>query len=355
MKQLPLPEFSQAVPVCGPGELPFASVGLEHGHIYGQTSHLAKAGGTLRWVYDPDAEKVRKFREIFPEAKPARSLEEVLDDPAIRLVTAAPISSDRASLGEKVMLAGKDYFVDKPPLTTLEQLAKVREIAARTGRKYVGSYSERLNAESSVVAERLVAENLIGDIVQIIGLGPHKLNAATRPAWFFQKPSYGGILVDIGSHQTDQFLAFTGAKDARVTHAAVANMANPGYPELEDFGEASLVDEKGRRGYFRVDWFTPRALPVFGDGRTIIMGTAGTIEIRKYIDIGKEGRDHVYLVNDEGHATICASGLTGLPFYGRLILDCLNRTENAMTQQHSFAAAELCIRAQMLADTQRET
>jgi len=41
-----------------------------------------------------------------------------------------------------------------------------------------------------------------------------------------------------------------------------------------------------------------------------------------------------------------AVGVTGFPFFGQLILDCLNRTENAMTQAHAFKAAELCLLAQ---------
>jgi hypothetical protein len=39
-------------------------------------------------------------------------------------------------------------------------------------------------------------------------------------------------------------------------------------------------------------------------------------------------------------------GATGYPFFGQLILDCLNRTENAMTQAHAFKAAELSLLAQ---------
>ena len=32
--------------------------------------------------------------------------------------------------------------------------------------------------------------------------------------------------------------------------------------------------------------------------------------------------------------------------FGELVLDCLHRTENAMTQEHAFKAAELCLIAQ---------
>ena len=45
--------------------------------------------------------------------------------------------------------------------------------------------------------------------------------------------------------------------------------------------------------------------------------------------------------------------MTGYPYFSDLILDCLNRTENAMTQSHAFKAAELAVRAQMLAEEKK--
>ena len=61
---------------------------------------------------------------------------------------------------------------------------------------------------------------------------------------------------------------------------------------------------------------------------------------------GKPGGDHVFLVNGKGEQYFDAHGVTGYPFFGALILDCLNRTENAMTQKHAFLAAQLCLEAQ---------
>ena len=54
----------------------------------------------------------------------------------------------------------------------------------------------------------------------------------------------------------------------------------------------------------------------------------------------------VFVVNEQGEKYLNAVGVTGYPFFGQLILDCLNRTENAMTQAHAFKAAELCLQAQ---------
>jgi predicted dehydrogenase len=338
------------VPVVKPGEFLFAAAALDHGHIYGQCNGLIEAGGDLRYVYDPDPAKVTQFLKSYPQAKPVERLETILDDPAIRLVASAAVPCDRGPLGVRVLQAGKDYFTDKCPFTSLEQLAAARAAVTATGRKYMVYYSERLHVESAVFAGQLIAEGAIGRVVSVLGLGPHRLNAPSRPAWFFEKAKYGGILCDIGSHQVEQFLFFSGASDATVTEAAVGNYANPQYPELEDYGHANFVGNNGATNYFRVDWMTTPGLRTWGDGRTVILGTEGHIELRKYIDLARDASgDHLFLANSHGEKEFALAGKVGFPFFGQLILDCLNRTENAMTQAHAFKAGELCLKAQLAA------
>jgi predicted dehydrogenase len=337
-------------PVVKPGEFKVAAIGLDHGHIYGMCNGLTEAGAEVKWVYDPDPAKVAEFQKAFPGAQAARCREEILSDQEVKLVAGAAVPSERCALGLEVMDAGKDYFTDKGPFTTLEQLAQARVKVEETKRKYMVYYSERLHVESAVYAGQLIQEGAIGRVLHVAGFGPHRLSADSRPEWFFQKKHYGGIIADIGSHQVEQFLFYTDAKDAMVLHSKVANYHHKEYPELEDFGDATLLADNGATGYFRVDWFTPDALPTWGDGRIFIMGTDGYIELRKYIDVARENTtDHVYLVNHAGMHYIPVAGKVGFPFFGQLILDCINRTENAMTQAHAFKAAELCLKAQAMA------
>ncbi len=333
--------------VVGDKEFAFAAVALDHGHIYAMSNGLTEAGAWVKYVFDPDPKKVAEYCEKFPEVQVADSLEQILADPEIKLVAAAAVASKRCELGLKVMDAGKDYFTDKTPFTTLEQLESARKKVQETNQKYMVYYSERLHVEAAVFAGQLIEENAIGKVVQVLGLGPHRLNAPSRPEWFFKKELYGGILCDIGSHQIEQFLFYSGAKDATVTNSQVANYNNPEYPELEDFGDAMLLGDNGATNYFRVDWFTPEGLGTWGDGRTIILGTDGYIELRKYTNVAiSENSDHVFLVNNEGKQHFEVNGKVGYPFFGELILDCINRTEKAMTQEHAFKAAELCLLAQ---------
>lgn len=333
--------------VVSEGEFVIAAMALDHGHIYGMCNGLVEAGATLKWVYDPDPNKVAQFLKAYPDVQAAESAEQILQDPEVKLVAAAAVPNERGPLGIRVMESGKDYFTDKTPFTTLEQLEAAKVAVEKTGQKYMVYYSERLHVESAIFAGYLIEADTIGRVIQVTNHAPHRLNAPSRPKWFFEKEKYGGILCDIGSHQIEQFLYYTGNTDATVVRSQVANYANKDYPELEDFGDAMLVGENGATHYFRVDWLTPDGLGVWGDGRTVILGTKGYIEIRKYIDIARDKRgDQVYLVNDEGTFHYSVNGKIGFPFFGELILDCLNRTENAMTQAHAFKAAELCLLAQ---------
>jgi len=340
-----MPE-SQARKVCNEGDFIFAAIGLDHGHIYGMTKGLIEAGAQLKWVYDPDPVKVEAFCRAYPQVKKARSEDEILEDDSVHLVASATIPSERCSLGLRVMEAGKDYFADKPPLTTMEQLEQAKKKVKETKRKYAVYYGERLHNEGAVFAGQLVKQGAIGRVLQVIGMGPHR-EGKGRPDWFYDKEKYGGILCDIGSHQIEQFLYYTGAKDAEVQIARVANYNHKQYSNFEDFGDVLLVGDNGATGYFRVDWFTPDGLGTWGDGRLFILGTEGYIEVRKYIDVAREGTgDHVYIANKDGERYFHVKGKVGFPFFGELILDCLNRKENAMSQAHIFKAIELALKAQ---------
>jgi len=345
------PDMSGVKKVVKPGEFIFAASHFNHGHIYGQIAGLAAAGGTLKSVYEPDESKLEPLLKIHPDVKVVKDFQEILDDKDIHLLTSAAIPNLRCGIGLQVMGAGKDYFSDKAPFTTTIQLDSARKKVEETGRKYMVCYSERLMNESAWHAGELIREGVLGRVLHVLNLAPHNLAASSRPDWFFNKERSGGILNDIGSHQFEQFLYYAGAEDAKVNYARVENMNHPEYPELEDFGEVSLTLDNGVSAYSRMDWFTPAASRVWGDGRTFVLGTDGYMELRKYVDVAREGYgDKIFLVNGAKEVEIDCRGKIGYPFFGRLILDVLNRTDNAMTQEHTFKASELAMMAQSLAD-----
>jgi predicted dehydrogenase len=329
-------------------EVKFSVIGINHGHIYGMSEALIRNGATMVSFYAKEPDLAAAFIKRYPQVKQSNSEQEILDDKSIKLVLSAGIPIDRAPLGIRVMQHGKDYMTDKPGIITLKQLAQVRSVQKTTKQIYSIMYSERFENRATIKAGELVKAGAIGQVVQTIGMGPHRISLSTRPAWFFDKKYYGGIICDIGSHQCDQFLYFTGSTSAEVISSQVGNVHYPQYPEFEDFGDITVRGNKGA-GYIRNDWFTPDGLKTWGDGRLTILGTEGYIEVRKNIDIAiHDSGSHLYLVDQKQTQYIDCSAIE-LPFGRQLLDDVNNRTETAMSQVHCFLATEVALKAQKMA------
>ena len=342
--ELPRPLKETFTPSMPP-RIKFSVIGINHGHIYGQVEAVTRGGGELVSFYAKEEDLAAAFAKRYPNVKQAKSEAEILEDKSIQLILSSGIPDERAPLGIRVMKSGKDYMVDKPGITTLEQLAQVRKVQKETKRIYSIMYSERLENRATIKAGELIKEGAIGKVVQTIGLGPHRMTPKSRPEWFFDKKLFGGIICDIASHQFDQFLFFTGSTKAEIVASQVGNVNHPQYPQFEDFGD-TMLRGNGGTGYIRVDWFTPDGLKSWGDGRLTVLGTDGYIEIRKNIDIaGREGGNHLFLVNNKETQYIDCSQVE-LPYGRQLVDDVLNRTETAMSQEHCFLATELALKAQ---------
>lgn len=342
---VPRSSASQAIsPAAGPARIRFAAIGLNHSHISGQVDTVIRGGGQLISFFAKEPELATAFAKRFPEATLAGSEREILDDPTIQLVVSAAVPNERAPLGIEVMQHGKDFMVDKPGTTTLDQLAEVRRVQAKTKRIF-SVLIERLESKSINKAGALVSAGAIGRVIQTVGLAPHRMNPETRPAWFFEREHYGGILCDLASHNLDAFLFLTGSTRADVVASQAGNVNHPQYPGLEDFGDV-MLSGNGGAGYIRVDWFTPAGLSTYGDSRLTILGTEGYIELRKNVDIaGRPGANHLFLVDQKGPQYIDCSDVP-LPYAERLVDDVLNRTETSTSQARTFLAMELALEAQ---------
>lgn len=338
----------------------FAVCGISHPHIYGMIEAVKRGGGALVkvWALEPDL--LAAFKKRYPDVAIAETQDEIIHDPSIQLVLSSQIANERAPLGVRCMRAGKDFLSDKPGITTLAQLDEVRKTIAATGRIYAIMYSERLEVKAAVKAGELVKAGAIGNVIQTINIAPHQIrqrpggdagssgNVDGRPAWFWNEVQFGGILCDIGSHQVDQFLFYTGSTQAEIVASQVANLRHPNHPDFQDFGDMTLRGNNGF-GYVRLDWFTPYGLGTWGDGRLFILGTEGYIEVRKYanVAVSKQG-NNLFIVDQKEARYIDCNNLT-LPFGPQFVEDIVLRTHRAQDQTQCLLAAELVIKAQMAA------
>ncbi len=348
-----LPAQLQAPPKY---HIKFAVCGMSHDHIYGMVEAVQRGGGELVSVWGGEPDKLAKFRKRFPTVKYVETQDEIIEDASIQLVLSSQIANERAPIGVRAMKHGKDFLSDKPGITTLEQLAEVRRTIAETRRIYAIMYSELLEVKAAVYAGQLVREGAIGKVIQTINIAPHQIvqghgdagGADGRPAWFWIPEQYGGILCDIGSHQVDQFLYYTGSKQAEVVEAQIANVRHPNHPQFQDFGDMVLRGDCGL-GYVRLDWFTPDGLGTWGDGRLFILGTDGYIELRKYANVAVSAKGNNLFIVDGKRARYIDCNNLALPFGPEFVADIVNRTHTAQDQDECLLAAELVIKAQMQA------
>jgi predicted dehydrogenase len=331
----------------------FAVCGMSHDHIYGMIGAVQRGGGELVAAWGGEEDKLAAFKKRFPDVKIAGTQDEILNDAAIQLVLSSQVPYERAGLAVRAMRHGKDFLSDKPGMTTLEQLAEVRQAIAETKRIYAILYSELLEVKAAVYAGVLVRQGAIGKVIQTINIAPHQIvqkggdagGSMPRPDWFWDPDKYGGILCDIGSHQVDQFVYFTGSKQAEAVESQVANVRHPEHPRFQDFGDMVLRGDRGF-GYVRLDWFTPDGLGTWGDGRLFILGTDGYIEVRKYANVAVSPQGNNLFIVDKNRARYIDCNNMPLPFGPQFVADIVNRTHEAQNLDEALLAAELVIKAQ---------
>jgi len=249
---------------------------MSHDHIYGMVGAIQRGGGELVAAYGEEPDKVAAFTKRYPDVKWAKSEDEILSDGSIQLVLSSAIASHRAPLGVRVMEHGKDYLSDKPGITTLEATCYRPPDDCRYT-SYLRHHVQRAaGSEGCRKAGELIKAGAIGHVIQTINIAPHQVNqkhgdaggASGRPEWFWNPDEYGGILCDIGSHQVDQFLYYTGSTEAEVVASQIANVAHPERPRFQDFGDMMLRGNCGT-GYVRLTGLLPT-----GSGRGAMEGSS---------------------------------------------------------------------------------
>jgi predicted dehydrogenase len=322
----------------------FAAVGLDHRHVYDMTEGLLEAGAECVG-YNSDTTDPRVlagFRKRFPHV-PEAGRERLLDDPSIDFIVLSAVPCDRAGLAIEAMRRGKDVVSDKPGVTTLDQLEAVRKAVHETNRLWsicVG----RVASPAIQEAVRVVRSGELGRLVQVVSLAPHRLNRALRPAWFFDRPAYGGIINDIGVHSIDQFLALADVPEAEIEASTIGAFGTE--PDgFEDFAEITLRTPSVR-GYCRVDWFTPDGLPTWGDGRLFLVGTEGTLELRKNLDIeGRAGGDHMFVAGKERTRYLDCGSLSVTYYHD--VVDAIRTRDFALVPQEPvFTVCRMALTAQ---------
>lgn len=333
------------VPVVS-GRLVFAAIGLDHGHIIAMCKNLEVHGGYLKWIYDENINKAKMLKKQFPNAKICSSAQEILCDKEVKLIISTIVPNKRAELGIEVLKAGKNYFTDKIPMTSLDQIEAVKKVLETTDKHFFVSFSKRMNNEAAFYATELIKAGAIGRVLQILQVETHTHVAnSSKAEWFYDEKMNGGLLGDFGCHLIEQHLHFSGCEDTKLISSRLSNIKNDKYPNFSDYADMSLLSANGVSGQIRVDWLAPNWINGWGEDRTTIFGSEGYIELGKFYD--EDGNENdMHILNGEGEYFVKVAGKIGLPFYKDLVLDCIYDTDNSIKFSHIEAVVKLAIEAQ---------
>ena len=328
-----------------------ALVGADHNHLYEIIDRLVKAGAVAA-AHTAEGQFVEHYSGWQADSQ-EMTFDEILADDSIDLVVTAAIPNRRASIALAAIEAGKHVISDKPGLTTMDQLDEIRAaVAGRPGRPWTVLFTERFENRAINEAVRLAQAGAVGEVVHVVGAGPHTMWASRRPDWFWDPDATGGILVDIGSHQVDQFMSITGATaaDVSIVSSMVGNVASPDHPAMQDIGSMTLARGTVVSDH-RLDYLTAKGLGTWGDCRLTIVGTEGTIEARANVDVaGVEGAEHLIVVDVDGTRRVDISGVV-VDWADQALADLVDAGERLMTQQHAIDVTDVCLRAQAAAGT----
>jgi scyllo-inositol 2-dehydrogenase (NADP+) len=151
--------------------------------------------------------------EAYPDVRIARTLEELLAIPDIRLIVIASPNETHYPFARQCLAAGKDVVVDKPFATTLAEAVDLVQFAKQCGRLITVYQNRRYDGDFSAIRE-LVAGGALGRIVRFETNYDRFRPHLRANAWREQSVPGAGILFDIGPHLIDHALLLFGQPEA---------------------------------------------------------------------------------------------------------------------------------------------
>ena len=335
----------------------FAAVGLDHSHIYDQIAGLLDQGCQLVGIGsdDPDASIAKEVRSRWPEAPWFEDPEQLLNDDQIDLIVTAAVPDRRAPIAIEAMRNGKDVIADKPGCVTFEQLDQVRNAVAETGRFWSVTFSERFKVRAWPVRASWYAPD--GSVRSCRPWGWVRTARETASIWPVAPAARTGSTTPIdsaGFSPTSPAIRSTSScgspvrRQPRWWPARWPTTPIPTSPRCRTSGRCCCAASQPR--VTSASTGTPQqGLPSWGDGRLLVLGTEGYLEMRKYVDLeGRPGGDHLFLVDQEGTHYIDCSDVP-LTYYPDLVRDVRERTTTACPQEHTFEVMRLALEAQQRA------
>jgi predicted dehydrogenase len=197
----------------------------------------------------------------YPGITTYRSLEAMLGDSSLGLFVVATPSGTHFEVARQILAAGKDVVVDKPMSTTSAEVAQLISLAAARNVHLIPFFNRRWDSDFLTI-QKLLHEGSLGRLVSFESrFDRWRPNPPSDRLWKEDPSVGGGVLLDLGTHITDQALALFGKPEAmaadvrcerewaRANDAFTIRLRYPGYTVV--LGANSLSSPPGPRFHLR--------------------------------------------------------------------------------------------------------
>ena len=151
-------------------------------------------------------------KKEYPEARQARSIEELLADPGIRLVVIATPSYSHYELAKQCLREQRNVVIDKPFTLKSEEAAELIR-TARHRKLLLTAYQNRRWDGHFRTLRSVIKGGELGRLVSFESHFDRFRPAPRRDVWRESGGPGGGTLFDLGPHLIDEALTLFGAPD----------------------------------------------------------------------------------------------------------------------------------------------
>lgn len=219
------------------------------------TEHLLKSDVcSLRGVYDIKNERneLARSRGIFAYD----SLEDVLADDAVDIVTVAVPNDFHKEIALKALGAGKNVISEKPVMLSSADLKEVIAVAESVGKIFTVHQNRRWDVD--FLAMKKICES--GEIGEAINIESRIHGSRGIPSdWRGEKEHGGGMLWDWGVHLIDQVLQIMTGEITGV----FCNFDHITNSEVDDGFGLTLYYADGKKAYIETETYNFISMPRF--------------------------------------------------------------------------------------------
>ena len=233
----------------------------------------------LAWCCDESEANRERFRTAFPGARFTADLQDLLDDPELDAVVLATPVPTHGPLAERVLLAGKHCYVEKPLAYTVEDAERAVAAARQADRLLMVGHL--LVYHPGVEKLKEIADSgELGDLHYIYGnrLNLGKLRADENALW------------SLGAHDVSVLLHLADEEPYELSARGEAYMN----PPVEDVVFAFMRFPSGLTAHLHLSWLDPhkeRRFTVVGSKR---MATFDDMAIERKLTVYDKGFEQDY-------------------------------------------------------------